>query len=155
MRQVETTLQERLETLVSSMGYEFVGSEIQSQGRGSVLRIYIDSEKGITLTDCSRVSHQVSAMLDVDDPIQGQYTLEVSSPGLNRPLFEVKHYQNYLGNRIKVRTSNPMDGRRNFVGVLLRVDNSDIHLMIDEEEVVLPFSAIEKANVVADLSAKN
>ncbi len=155
MRNVEATLHDRLASLVSAMGYEFVGCELLSQGRGSaLLRIYIDKENGITLTDCSNVSHQVSAMLDVEDPIQGQYSLEVSSPGLNRPLFEVAHYQRFIGNQIKVRMHNPQEGQRNFVGVLLRVDNTDIHLLVDAKEVTLPFSGIEKANVIADVSIR-
>ena len=82
MKEVESTLRDRVASVVNAMGYEFVGCELQRQGRGSVLRIYIDSEKGITLDDCSKVSRQVSAMLDVEDPIQGHYTLEISSPGI-------------------------------------------------------------------------
>ena len=146
------TLREQLEPLVNSMGYEYVGSELQRQGRGSVLRIYIDSSQGITLTDCTRVSRQVSAMLDVEDPIQGQYSLEISSPGLNRPLFEIAHYQKQIGQRIKVRLYAPIDNRRNFVGTLLRVDGDKIHLLSDSsEEVVLSFSDIEKGNIIADV----
>lgn len=151
MAKIASTLHDRLAHLVNAMGYEFVGGELDGHGRGGVLRLYIDSDKGVTLDDCSRVSYQVSAMLDVEDPIQGHYTLEVSSPGLDRPLFEVAHYQKQIGNRIKLRVCAPVHNRRKFVGVLLRVDGNDIHLLVDEEELVLPFSAIEKANVVADI----
>jgi ribosome maturation factor RimP len=153
MKNVETTLRDLLASLVTSMGYEFVGCELQKQGRGMLLRIYIDKDAGITLDDCSKVSHQVSAMLDVEDPIQGQYTLEISSPGLDRPLFEIAHYQKYLGNSVKVRLYAPLDGRRNFVGVLLRVEEGKIHLQVDETEVILPFSEIEKAKLVADVAS--
>jgi ribosome maturation factor RimP len=149
MSNVESTLRDRLASLITAMGYEFVGCELQRQGRGSVLRVYIDSEKGITLDDCSAVSHQVSAMLDVDDPIQGYYNLEISSPGLDRPLFEIAQYRKFIGNRIKVRMYNPIDNQRHFVGILQRVDEADIHLLVDTEEVVLPFSGIEKAKVIA------
>jgi len=136
------------------MGYEFVGCELQRQGRGSVLRIYIDNELGITLTDCSKVSHQVSAMLDVDDPIQGEYDLEISSPGLNRPLFEIAQYKKFIGSRIKVRMYNPFNNQRNFVGVLQQIDETDdIHLLTDTEEVILPFSGIEKARVIPNLES--
>jgi ribosome maturation factor RimP len=151
MKYVETSLRDRLASLVEGMGYEFVGNELKSQGRSSVLRVFIDTPKGVTIDDCTAVSRQVSAMLDVEDPISGQYSLEISSPGLNRPLFEIGHYQNYVGKRIKLRMHNPIDGKRNFVGFLVRVENTDIHLLVDEEEVVLPFSAIEKANVIADI----
>lgn len=129
------------------MGYEFVGSEIQRHSRNALLRIYIDSEKGITVDDCSKVSRQISAMLDVDDPIQGQYTLEISSPGLDRPLFEIEHYQKFIGSRVKVRLHAPINNRRNFTGLLVRVEGMNISFLIDSVEIVVPFSSIEKANV--------
>lgn len=151
MAKIETTLHDRLAGIISSMGYEFVGGELEGYGRGGVLRLYIDSEKGVTLDDCSRVSYQVSAVLDVEDPIQGHYNLEVSSPGLDRPLFEIAHYQKQIGNRIKLRLCAPIRNRRKFVGILVRVDGNDIHLLVDQEEWVLPFSTIEKANVIADI----
>src|SRR6185312_5318515 len=146
----ENTLRDHLRALVTTMGYEFVGYELLRQGRGSVLRIYIDNERGITLDDCSTVSRQVNAMLDVEDPIKGEYSLEISSPGIDRPLFEVAQYKKFIGNRIKVRTYNPLDNRRNFVGVLQQVDETnDIHLQTDAGEVIIPFAGIEKARVIA------
>jgi ribosome maturation factor RimP len=152
MRNVETTLRDRLASVVNAMDYEFVGCEMLRQGRGSVLRIFIDKPQGITVEDCSRVSRQLSAMLDVEDPIQGDYTLEISSPGLNRPLFDVAHYQNQIGQKIKVRLYAPIANRRNFVGMLVKVDEDKIHLMIDESGTVeLSFSEIERANVIADI----
>lgn len=154
MKNVATTLSERLRSLVNAMGYEFVGCELQGQSQHAVLRIYVDSEKGVNLTDCSKISQQVSAVLDVEDPIQGAYALEVSSPGLNRPLFEIAHYQKQIGNRIKVRVCANIHNRRNFAGVLVRVEGNDIHLLVEGEEIVLPFSDIEKANVVADIRLK-
>lgn len=154
MTKVATTLRDRLAPLVQTMGYEFVGCEYHGQGRYSVLRVYIDSETGITLTDCSRVSEQLSAILDVEDPIPGKYSLEVSSPGVDRPLFEITHYQKQIGNRLKVRTYTPIQNQRNFVGVLLRVEGNDIYLLVGAEERMLPFSDIEKANIVADIRGK-
>lgn len=148
MSAIETTLRDRLAAVVTTLGYEFVGCEFRQQGRDSVLRIYIDNEKGITLDDCTKVSRQVSAMLDVDDPIQGNYHLEISSPGLNRPLFEPHQYQKFMGRSIKVRTYSPINNQRNFVGVLQQVNETDIHLLMDAEEVVLPFSDIEKAKII-------
>lgn len=150
MAKVEMTLRDRLASLVTAMDYEFVGSELSRQGRGSVLRIYIDKEEGITLTDCTKVSRQVSAMLDVEDPIQGEYSLEISSPGLNRPLFDAAQYQRFIGSTLKVRVHNPVNGQRNFVGVLLRADDRDVCILVGEEEVVLPFSGIEKGNIIAE-----
>ena len=151
MKNVEITLRDRLGSLVNAMGYEFVGCELQRGGSRAILRIYIDKENGITLADCSQVSHQVSAMLDVEDPIQENYSLEVSSPGLDRPLFEITQYQKQIGNRVKVRVYVPIHNRRKFVGILLRVDGDNIHLLVDAEEMVLPYSDIERANVIADI----
>src|SRR5579862_1548817 len=148
MTKIAATLNERLAPFIRTMGYEFVGCEYHGQGRHSVLRVYIDSTEGITVTDCSRVSEQLSAILDVEDPIRGQYSLEVSSPGVDRPLFEIAHYQKQIGMLLKVRTYAPIQNQRNFVGVLLRVEGSDIYLLVDTDEKALSFSNIEKANVV-------
>jgi ribosome maturation factor RimP len=150
MRKTDTTLRDLLASLVNSMDYEFVGCELQKQNRRSLLRIYIDSENGITVDDCAKVSRQVSAMLDVEDPIKGEYTLEVSSPGIDRPLFEIAHYQKRMGDRVQLRLYSPLNGRRNFVGFLLGVEGDNIHLRVEQDEVVLPFSNIEKAKVIAD-----
>ncbi len=103
MRKIDPILHERLAQLIGAMGYELVGCEHVPQGRQMLFRIYIDSAKGVTVDDCSQVSRQVSAMLDVEDPFQGRYVLEVSSPGIDRPLFEIEHYQKYVGKRVKVR----------------------------------------------------
>lgn len=146
-----TILRDRLADIVTAMGYQFVGCEWQRQGRSTLLRIYIDHESGITVEDCARVSRQVSAMLDVEDPVKERYTLEVSSPGLDRPLFEMAHYQKYIGSRVKVSLYTPVNNRRRFVGELLQVNEMNIHLMVDAEEVIFPFSNIEKARLVANI----
>jgi ribosome maturation factor RimP len=151
MKETELTLRDKLATLISAMGYEFVGCELNRSGGSSLLRIYIDTDKGVTVEDCSKVSRQVSAMLDVEDPIHGRYTLEVSSPGIDRPLFELHHYQKFIGSQIKVRVHTPMADRRNFVGVLLRVEEAKISLLVEEQELELAFSNIEKAKVIADV----
>jgi ribosome maturation factor RimP len=144
---IASTLSDQISSIVNAMDYEFVGAQMQ----GGVLQIFIDKESGVNVDDCSRISRQVSAMLDVEDPIQGRYTLEVSSPGLDRPLFQMMHYTKQVGKRIKVHMQAPINNRRKFVGQLLRIDGNDIHLLVDEEEIVLPFSEIEKANVIADI----
>jgi ribosome maturation factor RimP len=151
---VNAIVRDRLALLVQAMGYEFVGCEYHAQGRYSVLRVYIDNETGVTLTDCSHVSEQMSAVLDVEDLIRGPYSLEVSSPGVDRPLFEIAHYQKYVGNRIKVRTWVPIQNQRHFVGILSRVEGNSIYLLIDAEERILPFSDIERANIVTDIRGK-
>lgn len=143
-------MRDRLAAIVTALGYEFVGSELAGQGRGSVLRVYIDKDQGVTVDDCSKVSRQISAMLDVEDPIQGQYSLEVSSPGLDRPLFEISHFQKYIGQKVKIRLLAPIDTRRNLVGILTRVEGMNIHLIVDAVEVVVPFSEIDKAKLIAE-----
>ena len=140
---------EKLEKLITSMGYEFVGREFVSQGGRSILRLYIDSEKGINVDDCAKVSRQVSAMLDVEDSIQGRYSLEVSSPGINRPLFELKHYPKYIGSHLKLRLRASVDGQRQFKALLKAVSGDNITLLVEEtgQEIIVPFSMIEKSNV--------
>jgi ribosome maturation factor RimP len=152
MKERDYTLRDRLATLIEAMGYEFVGFELQKQNRYSMLRIFVDTENGVTVDDCTKVSRQVSAMLDVEDPIDGKYTLEVSSPGLDRPLFEIAHYQKFVGSQIKVRLYAPIEGRRNFVGVLLRVEEANISVLVEQSEIVLPFSNIEKAKLIPDFA---
>lgn len=153
MRKVDLVLHEKLEKLADSMGYELVGCECIPMGGRQVFRIYIDSEKGVSVDDCSKLSRQVSAMMDVDEPFQSRYVLEVSSPGIDRPLFELKHYQKYVGCKIKLRLYAAINQRRQFKGILQRVDGENIHVLVDdsEKEVVLPFSAIEKGNLISDV----
>jgi len=153
MRKIDPVLHERLVTLVSAMGYELIGCELLPQGRQMIFRIYIDSEAGVTVDDCSLVSRQVSAMMDVCDPIEGRYSLEVSSPGINRPLFEIKHYRKYMGKQVKIKLYAPIDQRRQYKGILQRIEGEDIYLLVEGsgQEVKLPFSAIEKANLIGDI----
>lgn len=152
MNKSHPALTDRLFKLVKSMHYEFVGCETVSQGRQTVLRIYIDTEKGVTVEDCSRVSHQVSALLDVEDPISGRYLLEVSSPGINRPLFELVDYARYVGTRVKIKLTVPINGKRQYQGILQRVlDEQVLLLMNDGQEISLPFSHIEKGHLVRDV----
>jgi len=155
MRKIDSVLHERLAKLIKSMGCELVGGELQSRGRQVALMLYIDSASGVTVDDCSKVSQQVSAMLDVEDFIQGRYTLEVSSPGINRPLFTIEHYQKHIGKQVKVRLAVPVNQRKQYKGILKRIEGEDIYLLTEiggiEIEVKLPFSIIEKANLIADV----
>ncbi|MCI0505241.1 MAG: ribosome maturation factor RimP [Gammaproteobacteria bacterium] len=148
MRQAPVNIQALIEPAVATLGYELVGVEYLSQGRHSLVRIYIDSEDGVTLDDCERVSHQVSGILDVEDVIHGQYSLEVSSPGLDRPLFSMNHFKRFIGKQVKIRLSIPMEGRRNFSGVIRDAGDNHVVLEVDTQEIELPFNAIEKANLV-------
>jgi ribosome maturation factor RimP len=152
MRQVVTSLRDLLASVVIGLDYEFVGCELRPQGRGSVLRVFIDSPRGINVDDCAKVSRQISAILDVEDPIKGNYTLEVSSPGIDRPLFDLEHFVQFTGHKVKLKLLVPLGNRRNIVGTLLKVEAMNIHLLVAEEELVVPFSDIERAKLVADIN---
>lgn len=143
-------LNELLEPVVSGLGYELVGIEYLPQGRRSLLRIYIDQEKGIAVEDCEAVSRQVSAVMDVEDPIKGEYTLEVSSPGLDRPLFIEAHYKRFIGEKAKIRLHSPINGQRKFMGVLVDAVDGKILLSVEGNTIELPLDEIEKANLVPD-----
>jgi ribosome maturation factor RimP len=113
-----------------------------------LLRVYIDSPDGISVEDCATVSRQISALLDVEDPISGEYLLEVSSPGMDRPLYTLDHFARFAGELIKLRLRAPVEGRRNFSGVLKGVEEDDVVVEVDAHEYLLPFDLIERANVV-------
>ena len=150
---IDPVLYDRLNVLIRSMGYELVGCDLLPQGRQATFRVYIDQIGGVTIDDCSKVSHQISAMMDVYDPIQSKYTLEVSSPGIDRPLFEIEHYRQHIGSRIKVRLNVAMKGRRQYRGILKQVEGETICLLVEEsgEEVIVPFSMVERANLIGDI----
>lgn len=143
-------LEQMIQPIAEGLGCVFWGMEFLSQGRHSVLRIYIDKENdGITVDDCEAVSRQVSGILDVEDPIQGEYTLEVSSPGWDRPLFRLEQFAAYAGEVVQVRLRSPYDGRRNFKGLLKGVEGDEVVVQVDDNEYLLPIELVEKANIVA------
>jgi ribosome maturation factor RimP len=141
-----------LTSVVEAMGYEWVGMEFHSSRPNALLRVYIDSEMGITLDDCQRVSHQLSGVLDVEDLITGRYTLEVSSPGLDRPLFEAKHFERFAGSQVQLRLREPLEGRRKLVGRLLGMRDDKVVIVDSEErEWQAPLERIEKARLAPEL----
>ncbi|WP_415895573.1 ribosome maturation factor RimP [Neptuniibacter sp. PT34_22] len=141
-------LQELIEPSVTALGFELWGIEFLSQGKHSTLRVYIDSDNGINVDDCAKVSHQVSGIMDVEDPIAGNYTLEVSSPGMDRPLFTLEQFEAYAGSVIQVRLRIAFEGRRKFKGVLNGVEGEDILVVVDNEEYMLPIEYIDRANII-------
>jgi ribosome maturation factor RimP len=141
-------LQAMLAPVVEALGYQCWGVEFLSQGKHSLLRIYIDHANGILVEDCERVSRQVSGVLDVEDPISSEYTLEVSSPGMDRPLFRLEQFQAHAGEQVKIKLRQPFDGRRNFQGLLRGVEEQDVVVLVDEHEYLLPIDSIDKANIV-------
>ena len=139
-------------TAVEALGYELVGVEYLSRAKaGHLLRVYIDSEQGVGLDDCERVSHQVSGVLDVEDPISGEYALEVSSPGLDRPLFELAHFERFVGRLARVKLHAAQDGRSNYKGVIQTVTDDDVVMQVEGQPVRLPFAQIASARLVPEL----
>ncbi len=144
----QSVLEQKLEPAVSGLGYELLCVELQGTGQDAVLRLYIDSEDGIGIKDCEAVSREVSALLDVDDPIEGAYRLEVSSPGFDRPLVKAEHFQAYIGQETKIRMRLPVGGRRNFRGRILGCEDGFLHLDVDNERFELSLSDLERARLV-------
>ncbi len=138
-----------LEPAVSALGFELVGVEFIS-GRRGLLRLYIDSDDGVTVDDCQSVSHQVSGLLDVEDPIQGQYSLEVSSPGLDRPLFRAADFERFAGHEVRLRLVAPVEGRRKFRGVLAGMRDGRVVVQVEEQELVVTLEEIDEARLVPD-----
>jgi len=140
-------LEELLKPTVEAMGFGLWGIEYNSQGRHSVLRIFIERDSGINADDCAAVSTQVSGVLDVEDPISGEYTLEVSSPGMDRRLFRLEQYEAYTGEIVDIHLRSPFDGRRKFKGILKGVEGADVVIQIDDDEFLLPHDGIDKARI--------
>jgi ribosome maturation factor RimP len=144
-------LRELIEPTVRMLGYELVAIENFPHGSGQTLRVYIDKETGITLDDCERASHQISGVLDVEDAIEGHYVLEVSSPGLDRPLSEPKDFDRFRGKEVRVRTHVPINGQRNFKGLLRGLQDGQVLIEVDGRQITLPLGNIEKARLVPDV----
>ena len=139
---------------VESLGLELLGVEYLPAPGGAVLRLYIDTpqadERAVGIEDCEAVSREVSAQLDVSDPITGHYTLEVSSPGVDRPLFTIGQFTRFLGESAKVGLKLPQDGRRKLQGRILRIDGDDIVFDVDGKEFAVAIENIDKARLVPD-----
>jgi len=137
-----------LEPTVEGLGYELSDLELKLGGRDGVIRVYIDKPDGIGLEDCETVSRQISAVLDVEDPIPGHYVLEVSSPGLDRRLTKVEHFQRFTGETVKVKLRFPLEGRRNYRGQLMTVDEESIEVEVDGQSHRVPIATIASARLV-------
>lgn len=154
MATLEQKLQMLVEDSIDAMGFELVGIECQRAGRFLTVRLYIDKEGGVTIDDCSDVSRQVSAIFDVEDPIADKYNLEVSSPGLDRPLFTLAHFSRFIGREVVVHLRIPMFDRRKWQGEIVAVDGDlitlkvDSSLKVDNDQQSFAFGNIQKANLV-------
>ncbi len=140
-----------LEPTVERLGYELTDLEIKLEGRDGVIRLFIDKADGVGLEDCETVSRQISALLDVEDPVPGRYVLEVSSPGLDRKLTKVEHFQRFMGEDVRVKLRFPVEGRRNFRGALRAANKENIEVEVDGESHRLSIATIEYARLVPTL----
>lgn len=152
MKQAPEVLLKLIEPVVEGLGYECVGVEYNPHPKHGLLRIFIDREHGVGMEDCTTVSHQVSGVLDVEDPIAGEYNLEVSSPGMERPLFKIEHFKQFIGHRAKVNLFKPVEGRRNITGLIEKVEEGDVYLQQDGQVYVVPFQTMSKARLEPDYS---
>jgi ribosome maturation factor RimP len=139
-----------LKPLVEDLGYEFVGMEQRKDPGHPALVIYIDRPEGIAVEDCERVSREAAALLDVEDPISGSYSLEISSPGLDRPLFTLEQFEQFAGAVAQVSLYAPLEGRRRFKGEILGAADGTVTLALDGEEIQLEMANIAKARLVPD-----
>lgn len=148
MGSVGSFLRTRLASGAEALGFELVDAELSGGRQHRTLRVYIDSPHGVTVDDCAAVSRQLSAILDVEDPFPGRYTLEVSSPGLDRPLVTPADFRRFQGSVIKVRLTSARDGRRNFTGRLVETIGESVVIEADHERFQLPLAEIERARLV-------
>jgi len=151
MHSAPDNLTQTIRQVVEPMGYELVGIELLNrQKSGALLRIYIDSSAGITLEDCTAVSHQVSGLLDVEDPIEDNYDLEVSSPGLDRPLFDKEHFDRFKGKKARIKMRIKLGGRRRYEGVLMGAEGNNVILDVEGQRFDLPLDQIESARLIPE-----
>ena len=146
-----TELTELLAPVVADLGLECLGVEYSPSHGNSLVRVYIDApDRAVTVDDCEAASRQISATLDVNDPVQGRYTLEVSSPGLDRPLFTPEQFARFVGQSTKLEVNLPINGRRRFQGPIRAVEGSTIVLDQDGTEVRIAHENVHKAKLVPD-----
>jgi|TARA_R100001369_G_scaffold64130_1_gene91191 ribosome maturation factor RimP len=137
-----------IEPVVAAMGFELWGIDHLSQGKNSRLVIYIERESGVSVEDCADISRQVSAVMDVEDPIAGEYRLEVSSPGMARPLYSLDQFTRFQGHHVALKLRTAFDGRRKYQGLLVGVEGDEVLLQLDGEEYCFPIESIDSAHIV-------
>jgi ribosome maturation factor RimP len=140
-------VREAIEPLCEAEGFELVHVEFQPEARGKILRLYIDRPGGVTLDDCVNISRQVSDLLDISFESLGSYNLEVSSPGPERPLGKESDYNRFKGRKVKIKTSQPINGQRNFKGILSGISGGVVSVSVDGQTVVIPYEKISKARI--------
>ncbi|MFL0801473.1 MAG: ribosome maturation factor RimP [Agarilytica sp.] len=149
MAGIQTQLENIIEPAVNALGCDLWGVEYFVQGKKTLLRIYIDKKPdGVLIEDCEAVSRQISSVMDVEDPIRVEYTLEVSSPGMDCRLFKMSQYAEFVGQKVAIKLRVAFDGRKKFSGVLKGLEDDEVVIEVDDEEYILPYELIDRANVV-------
>ena len=154
MKQAPEHILNLIEPVVEGLGYECVGVEYNPHPQHGMLRIYIDGPNGILLEDCSKVSHQVSGVLDVEDPIEGNYHLEISSPGEDRPFFKLSQFERFAGSTVAINLFQAIEKRRKITGVILGVEADTVLIEEGEKQYKIPFQAMSKARLVPEYLIK-
>jgi ribosome maturation factor RimP len=150
MKQAPEHLTQLIEPVVEGLGYECVGIEYNPHPSHGMLRVYIDHANGILLDDCTKVSHQLSGVLDVEDPIPGEYQLEVSSPGSDRPFFKLSQFERFIGSTVNIHLFKPIDKRRRIQGMIDSVTDDSVILKDGEQHFKIPFQTMSKARLVPE-----
>lgn len=152
VQRIPSTIEEMLKPEVEGLGFEWVGGEFRG-GPNGLLRVYVDHPDGMTLDHCADISHALSGVLDVEDPFPGAYRLEVSSPGVERPMFRTSDFARFVGHRVRLRLYKPVARQKKFEGVIQGVDGEDITVLVDEVgELVFRFEEVDKANLVYEFA---
>ncbi|KAF3977263.1 MAG: ribosome maturation factor RimP [Methylococcales symbiont of Iophon sp. n. MRB-2018] len=154
MKQAPEHLVKLIEPTVEGLGYECVGIEFNPHPQHGLLRIYIDTENGIVLEDCTKVSHQLSGLLDVEDPISSNYQLEVSSPGADRLFFKMSQFEQFIGSVITVNLFRPINKQRKITGLIDSVEDNIVYLQQANQLSKIPFQAMSKARLVPEFDIK-
>lgn len=148
------SIHSQIEPTVAGLGYELLGVERSRGSASQLLRLYIDHVDGITVEDCERVSRQVSDLLDAEQLVQGEYTLEVSSPGLDRPLFTLEQHRRFIGEEVALRLRALVGGRRRVSGRLCAVSDESLTVEVEGERLEIPYREVERARLVPDWTAE-
>ncbi len=148
-------LTQLLAPIVEDLGYIFWGIEYQVRKADALLRVYIDSDAGISVDDCAKVSHELSGILDVEEPITMAYILEVSSPGMDRILFNSAQFNQFKGDKVKIKLNQMVDGRRKIKAQIAAVNGEEITLQTDEEEIKIEFNQIMRARIMPGFDGVN
>ena len=141
-------LRELIQPIAEAFQKTLWGIEVLSSGKSSIVRVYIDSSKGVNVEDCADISRQISSLLDVESFLPERYVLEVSSPGLNRKLFEISQYSAYIGEKVRISLKAPFEERKNYSGILTKIEENDVVIESGDEEFTFPFEVIEKGHLV-------